>query len=57
MEEQNKIDIINSKINTKQLELNDEKEQEKRNKILHDITILNVRKEIEEAKEKLAERK
>lgn len=54
--EENKIDIINSKIATKQLELNDEKDQEKRNKIHHQIKILNVRKEIEDAKEKLTER-
>ncbi|SNR58752.1 hypothetical protein [Lutibacter flavus] len=54
--EENKIDIINSKIATKQLELNDEQEQDKKNKILHQIKILNVRKEMEEAREKLTER-
>lgn len=53
--EENKIDIINSKIATKQLELNDEKDQDKRNKIMHQIKILNVRKEMEEVKEKLKE--
>jgi len=54
--EENKIDIINSKITTKQLELNDEQDQDKKNKILHQIKILNVRKEMEEAREKLTER-
>jgi hypothetical protein len=54
--EENKTDIINSKIATKQLELNNSKEQDQRNKIMHDIKILNVRLEIEEAKEKLTER-
>jgi hypothetical protein len=54
--EENKTEIINSKIATKQLELNNSKEQDQRNKIMHDIKILNVRKEIEEAKEKLTER-
>lgn len=54
--ENNKIDIINSKIATKQLELNDEKDQDKRNKIHHQIKILNVRKEMEEAREKLTEK-
>lgn len=53
--DENKIDIINSKLATKQLELNDEKAQEKRNEIMHQIEMLNVRKEIEEAKEKLTE--
>jgi hypothetical protein len=53
--EENKTEIINSKIATKQLELNDEKDQEKRNNIHHQIKILNVRKEIEDAKEKLTE--
>ena len=55
--EENKIDILNSKIATKQLELNDEKDQDKRNKIYHQIKILNVRKEMEVAREKLTERK
>jgi hypothetical protein len=54
--EENKIDIINSKIRTKQLELNNEQDPEKRNNIHHQIKILNVRKEIEDAKEKLTER-
>jgi hypothetical protein len=54
--EENKTEIINSKIATKQLELNVEKDQEKRNNIHHQIKILNVRKEIEDAKEKLTER-
>ena len=54
--EENKLNIINSKIATKQLELNDEKDQEKRNEIQHQIKMLNIRKEIEEAKEKLTER-
>lgn len=54
--EENKTDIINSKITTKQLELNDEKDQEKRNKILHQIKILNVRKEMEYSREKLTEK-
>ena len=53
--EENKIDIINSKIATKQLELNDAKETDKRNQILHQIKMLNVRKDIEESKEKLTE--
>ncbi|TXD53651.1 hypothetical protein [Polaribacter sp. IC063] len=53
--EENKINIINSKIATKQLELNDEKDQEKRNEIMHQIKILNIRKEIETSKEKLKE--
>ena len=53
--EENKTDIIDSKIATKQLELNDEKDQDKRNEIMHQIEMLNVRKEIEEAKEKLTE--
>lgn len=52
----NKIEILNSKIATKQLELNAEKDQEKRNNILHQIKILNVRKEMEEAREKLTEK-
>lgn len=54
--EENKIDIIDSKIATKQLELNDEKDQEKRNNIMHQIKMLNVRKEMEVAREKLTER-
>lgn len=54
--EDNKIEIINSKIATKQLELNNEKNQENRNKISHDIKILNIRREIEDAKEKLTEK-
>lgn len=54
--DENKTDIINSKITTKQLELNDEKDQDKRNKIQHQIKILNVRKEMEVAREKLTER-
>jgi hypothetical protein len=54
--EENKIEIINSKITTKQLELNDEKDQEKRNEIMHQIKMLNVRKEMEESREKLTER-
>jgi hypothetical protein len=53
--EENKTEIINSKIATKQLELNDEKDQEKRNEIMHQVKMLNIRKEIEEAKEKLTE--
>jgi hypothetical protein len=53
--EENKIDIITSKIETKQLELNDEKDQEKRNKIMHQIRILNIRKDIEKTKKKLTE--
>lgn len=53
--EENKIEIIDSKIATRQLELNDEKDQDKRNKIMHQIKILNVRKEMEEVKEKLKE--
>ena len=40
--DENKIDIINSKLATKQLELNDEKAQEKRNEIMHQIKMLNV---------------
>lgn len=51
--DKNKIDIINSKLATKQLELSDEKDQEKRNKIMHQIKILGIRKDIEDAKEKL----
>jgi hypothetical protein len=54
--EENKTDILNSKIATKQLELNDEKDQNKRNRIRHQINVLNVRKEIERSKEKLTER-
>ena len=53
--EENKIDIINSKIATKQLELNDEKDQDKRNTIMHQINMLNVRKEMEESRGKLTE--
>ena len=54
--EENKTEIINSKLATKQLELNDEKDQEKRNEIMHQIKMLNVRKEMEVAREKLTER-
>jgi hypothetical protein len=50
---ENKIDIIKSKIATKQLELNDEKDQEKRNKIMHQIKILSIRNDVEETKNKL----
>lgn len=52
---ENKIDVITSKLVTKQLELNNEDEQEKRNAIIHQMEMLKIRRDIEEAKKKLTE--
>jgi hypothetical protein len=52
---ENKIDVIKSKLVTKQLELNNEDDQEKRNAIIHQMEMLKIRRDIEDAKKKLTE--
>jgi hypothetical protein len=47
------LEIINAKIRAKQELLNLEKDQDKKNEILHQLSILNLRKEIANTKEKI----
>ncbi|MFD0837111.1 hypothetical protein ACFQ0I_15135 [Mariniflexile aquimaris] len=47
------IEEIRTKIAMKQIELNNEKDQEKKNELLQDLKVLNMRKDMEETNSKI----
>jgi hypothetical protein len=53
MEEENKIGEIQAKIVATQELLNIEKDQTKKNELMHKLQILNVRKDMEDSNEKI----
>lgn len=53
MEEENKIDKIHAKIVATQELINIEKDQSKKNELMHQLQILGIRKDMEESNEKI----
>jgi hypothetical protein len=53
MEEENKIDKIQSKIVATQELINLEKDQTKKNELMHTLQILRLRKDMEESNKKI----